>query len=403
MFARLLPQGDRSHITHELARLGHPQPDAVLHAHDNPSALKVIDVPRQTAKTFLAWLEQQSFCGGWHHVAGTHEDTVDLLIGGPSTFFDGLGQTTHETSSFQALIATITRAYLCNDTAPTRLLLGETSLDLHRRAYVMGILNITPDSFSDGGLYLQPDQAIKHAENMLSEGADLIDVGGQSSRPGATPIPAAVERERVVPVVREIVKRFAAAVSVDTYRASVAEGCLDAGAVLINDISAMRFDVQMAPLVARHNASVVLMHMQGTPQTMNQAPVYKHVIDEVYGFLHIQMQYAFENGIDRQRMILDPGFGFGKTVRHNLELLQGLTHFQSLGLPILIGTSRKPLFGHVLKHEVWDRLEGSLTTIIHAISHGASLVRVHDVAPVVQAVRLSNALAQPPVAPSPLR
>jgi dihydropteroate synthase len=239
--------------------------------------------------------------------------------------------------------------------------------------------------------------AVKHAEKMIQEGADLIDVGGQSSRPGAVPIPAAVERERVVPVVRDIVKHFGAQVSVDTYRSCVAEACLDVGAVLINDISAMRFDPKMAPLIARHRASVVLMHMQGTPKTMQQAPRYQHVIDDVYGFLHDRLLLAMRHGIGRQQIVLDPGFGFGKTVKHNLELLQGLAAFQSMRQPILVGTSRKSFLGHLLQREVWDRLEGTLSTVFYAISQGAAFVRVHDVAPVVQAVRVANALAQPSI------
>ena len=218
-----------------------------------------------------------------------------------------------------------------HSSAPASLRLGDTTLPLQQRIYVMGVLNVTPDSFSDGGLYLQPEQAIKHAEEMLAEGADLIDVGGQSSRPGARPVPAAVEQQRVMPVVQEIVKRYGALVSVDTYRASIAAAALDVGAVLINDISALRFDAHMAPLLARRNAAVVLMHMQGTPANMQQAPTYRHVIDDIYSFFAERLHYARQHGIAPQRIVLDPGIGFGKTVRHNLELLHGLEYFQSLG------------------------------------------------------------------------
>jgi dihydropteroate synthase len=270
---------------------------------------------------------------------------------------------------------------------------------LQQRVYIMGILNVTPDSFSDGGLYLQPEQALKHAETLLADGADLIDVGGESSRPGATPVPAAVEHERVVPVVQEIVKRFNALVSVDTYRASVAAAALDAGAVLINDISALRFDAQMAPLIARRGAAVVLMHMQGTPQTMQRAPTYRHVIDEVYSFLAERLHWAMQAGIARQRIVLDPGFGFGKTTQHNLDLLRGLEHFHALGQPLLAGTSRKSFLGRLLQRQVWDRLGGTLATVVYAALRGARIVRVHDVGPTVQALRLLAALDQPPLAP----
>jgi dihydropteroate synthase len=263
----------------------------------------------------------------------------------------------------------------------------------------MGILNVTPDSFSDGGFYLQTDQAIKHAEEMLAQGADIIDVGGASSRPGAAPVPAAVERDRIIPVLREIVKRFGARVSVDTYRADVAEAALDVGAVMINDISALRFDPAMAQVVAQHEAAVVLMHMQGTPQTMQQAPWYRHVTDEVYTFLAERLDYARQHGIARQHLVCDPGFGFGKTVQHNLDLLHDLPHFQGLGQPLLVGISRKSFLGHLLQREVWDRLEGTLAGVVYAVLHGAAIVRVHDVAPTVQALRLVEAIRTPQAQP----
>jgi dihydropteroate synthase len=265
------------------------------------------------------------------------------------------------------------------------------------------VLNVTPDSFSDGGLYLQPEQAVKHAEEMLADGADIIDIGGQSSRPGAWPVPEEVEQTRVVPVVQEVVKRYGALVSVDTYRASIAAAALDVGAVLINDISAMRFDARMAPLIAGRNAAVVLMHMQGIPHTMQQAPTYRHVIDDIYGFFTERLHHAVHHGIARQRIVLDPGIGFGKTVRHNLELLHGLGHFQSLGQPLLVGTSRKSFLGELLQREVWDRLEGTITSVIYAVLRGASMVRVHDVKPIVQAVRLLDALEHPTARPEPSR
>jgi dihydropteroate synthase len=292
----------------------------------------------------------------------------------------------------QPLVVALEQALQLQEYATTRLVLGDQICNFQQRTYIMGILNVTPDSFSDGGLYMQPEQALKHAEAMLAAGADIIDVGGQSSRPGAVPVPAEVEQERAVPVIREIVQRYGALVSVDTYRASVAAAALDAGAVLVNDISAMRFDVQMAPLIARRGASVALMHMQGTPQTMQQAPSYRHVLDEVYRFLAERLDCALQYGIARRRILLDPGFGFGKTVQHNLDLLHGLGHLRALGQPLLVGTSRKSFLGHVLRRQVWDRLEGTLATVLYAVLHGAVLVRVHDVAAVAQTVRLLEAL-----------
>jgi len=295
-------------------------------------------------------------------------------------------------AALQPVVVALEQAMQLRERGTAQLVLGERVFDFQQRPYVMGILNVTPDSFSDGGLYLQPEQALKHAETMLAAGADIIDVGGQSSRPGAVPVPPEVEHARAVPVIREIVQRYGALVSVDTYRASVAAAALDAGAVLVNDISALRFDAQMAPLIARRGASVVLMHMQGTPQTMQQAPAYRHVLDDVYSFLAERLHCAMQHGVARQRIVLDPGFGFGKTVQHNLELLHGLEHFRALGQPLLVGTSRKSFLGRLLQRQVWDRLEGTLATVLYAVLRGAAVVRVHDVAPVVQTVRLLAAL-----------
>jgi dihydropteroate synthase len=204
-------------------------------------------------------------------------------------------------------------------------------------------------------------------------------------------------------VVQEVVKRYGALVSVDTYRAGIAAAALDVGAVLINDISAMRFDTHMAPLIARRHAAVVLMHMQGVPHTMQQAPTYRHVIDDIYRFLTERLHHAVHHGIARQRIILDPGIGFGKMVRHNLELLHGLEHFQSLGQPLLVGTSRKGFLGRLLQREVWDRLEGTIASVLYALLRGASMVRVHDVKPIVHAVRLIDALAHPTARPESIR
>jgi dihydropteroate synthase len=400
MFARLLKLGDRSLLSYELARMGHHNPEEVLSCLDQPCAAKLIDVPKEIATLLIQWLEHQEPPCWWHSSSDPSAPTVDLLFGGSNQIVSRLRQAAQQIPHLRPVAAALDQAWCFKESAPLNLLLGETSVALQHRTYVMGILNVTPDSFSDGGLYLQPEQAIKHAEEMLADGADIIDVGGQSSRPGARAIPLDVERQRVMPVVREIVKRYGARVSVDTYRASIAEAALDVGAVLINDISAMRFDAKMAPLIARYNASVVLMHMRGTPQTMQQEPTYRHVIDAVYSFLAERLRCAMHHGIARQRIILDPGFGFGKTARHNLELLHGLEHFQGLGQPLLVGTSRKSFLGRLLQREVWDRLEGTIASVIYAALRGAAMVRVHDVKSAVQAIRLINTLETLPNPPA---
>jgi dihydropteroate synthase len=381
-------------------RMGHQTPTYVLSQQQWPMACKFMDVPHEVATYLMQWLQQLRLQGWWHSTAGATAATVDVLVGTDMASLTALRQTAPQTPLLEPVLTALDDALQRYREGPVDVRLGRTAVGLRQRPAVMGVLNVTPDSFSDGGFYLQPEQALKHAEEMLTQGADLVDVGGASSRPGATPVPAAVEQRRVIPVVREIVKRFGARVSVDTYQADVAAAALDVGAVMINDISALRFDPGMAEVLARHGATVVLMHMQGTPQTMQQAPQYRHVIDDVYTFLAARLDYARQRGIARECMVCDPGIGFGKTLQHNLELLRDLQQFQALGQPILVGTSRKSFLGELLQREVWDRLEGTLASVVYAVLHGASIVRVHDVGPTVQAVRLIEAITTQPARPS---
>ena len=389
MLARLLPRRADNAIVDELSRTGRPVPDGAPGSSASHFTCKLIHVPRDTAAVLAAWLCRVP--GGWC-VDTPHGDAVDLLWGGPQDVADLLREAAESQPALRPAAEALHQARCLQAGGPRALVLGQTRWPLAQRTRVMGILNVTPDSFSDGGLYCEPERALARAEAMLAEGADLIDVGGQSSRPGSQPVPAAVEQARVVPVVREIVKRHAALVSVDTYRAAVAAAALDAGAVLVNDISALRFDPGMAPLLAERGAAVVLMHMQGTPRTMQQAPAYHHVIDDVYGFLHERLHVAVQAGIERQRIVLDPGFGFGKTVEHNLDLLRGLDHLGALGQPLLAGTSRKSFLGHLLQRPVDERLAGSLASAVWAAQRGAALVRVHDVGAAVQALALLEGL-----------
>ena len=392
MLARLLPRYADPAIADELNRMGRAVPNGASGASAKHLTCKLINVPRETAAVLAAWLCRAP--GGWC-VDAPHGDAVDLLCGGPQDLADLLRAAAERQPALRPAAAALHQARCLQAGGPHGLALGRTRWPRAQRTRVMGILNVTPDSFSDGGLYCKPERALARAEAMLAEGADLIDVGGQSSRPGSEPVPTAVEQARVLPVVRAIVKRHDALVSVDTYRAGVAAAALDAGAVMVNDISALRFDPGMAPLLAERGATVVLMHMQGTPRTMQQAPAYHHVIDDVYGFLHERLQAAVQAGIERQRIVLDPGFGFGKTVTHNLELLRGLDHLDALGQPLLVGVSRKSFLGRLLQRPVDDRLAGSLASALWAAQRGAALVRVHDVGATVQALTLLEGLQAP--------
>ncbi|HEX9742205.1 MAG TPA: dihydropteroate synthase [Nitrospiraceae bacterium] len=260
------------------------------------------------------------------------------------------------------------------------------------RPLVMGVLNVTPDSFSDGGLYLDPGAAVKHALEMVDEGADLIDIGAESSRPGAEPVSEAEELSRLVPVVQEVCRRVTVPVSVDTTKAAVARQALDAGAAIINDISALLADPAMAGAVAKAGAGLVLMHMQGTPQTMQRAPRYGDIVAEVREFLRARMQAAVEAGIAAGQILLDPGIGFGKNLEQNLILLDRLDAFQTLGRPILVGVSRKAFIGEVLGRRAGDRLLGTAAAVAAAVLRGAGVVRVHDVRAMQDVVRVIDAI-----------
>ncbi len=251
----------------------------------------------------------------------------------------------------------------------------------------MGIVNVTPDSFSDGGLYLDPERAVAHGRELAAQGADLLDVGGESTRPGAEAVSAAVELDRVGPVVEGLAKPAGApAISIDTSKASVAAAALDLGAEIVNDVTALRADPELAGLCADRRCTLVLMHMQGSPRTMQEGPTYDDVVDDVRRFLAERIETAVAAGVDEQRIWIDPGIGFGKTVEHNLELLRRLGELGELGRPIVIGTSRKRFLGALTGREVDARLGGTVASNVLALAAGAEVFRVHEVAEARQAL-----------------
>lgn len=266
------------------------------------------------------------------------------------------------------------------------------SIDAARRTALMGIVNVTPDSFSDGGRYFDPGKAISHGIDLAREGADIIDVGGESTRPGARPLSAREEIERILPVIRGLRRTAPIPISIDTYKADVARAALAEGADMVNDISALRFDAAMAPLIAAEKVPVVLMHMQGAPQTMQQRPRYQNVVQEVREFLQSLIHFALEAGVEADRIIIDPGIGFGKELDHNLALLRGIPTLVSLGRPILVGPSRKTFIGKILEVGPEERLEGSLAAAVAAVLAGANMIRTHDVKEARRAIRIADAL-----------
>ncbi|HVJ75555.1 MAG TPA: dihydropteroate synthase [Casimicrobiaceae bacterium] len=273
---------------------------------------------------------------------------------------------------------------------PSRLLAGRHVLDL-ARARVMGILNVTPDSFSDGGRFEDVARALDHARAMLADGADIVDVGGESTRPGAAAVDEATEIARVLPVV-EALAREGALVSVDTMKPAVMRAALAAGAAMVNDVRALQAPGALEA-VAASGAAVCLMHMRGTPASMQQAPEYGDVVAEVRDFLGARAQACEDAGIARERIVVDPGFGFGKTRAHNLELLDRLGEFATLGYPVLAGWSRKSTLGAITGRGEEERLAASVAAAVLAVERGASIVRVHDVRETVDAVAVAQAVA----------
>ncbi len=268
-------------------------------------------------------------------------------------------------------------------------------LELGRATRVMGILNITPDSFSDGGLYYDPEKALTHAREMAAAGADIIDIGGESTRPGAQPLTEEEELARIIPIIERLSRELAVPISVDTYKSRVAEKAVHAGASIVNDISGLRFSPEMAKVVAGSGAGLVIMHIKGTPRDMQQNPVYADIIGEISSYLEEGLELAEKAGVDREKIMVDPGIGFGKTLEHNLTILNRLDEFRALGRPVVLGTSRKKFIGTVLGIPSADqRVDGTAATVAIGIERGASIVRVHDVARMVQVARMTDAIVK---------
>jgi len=278
---------------------------------------------------------------------------------------------------------------------PQKFKIGNKIFDLKRHVYLMGILNVTPDSFSDGGKFYHFEDAVRRGMELAKEGAEIIDVGGESTRPGARPVPEEEEIRRVVPVVKQLAKE-GLIISVDTRKAKVAQAALEAGAKLINDVSGLQYDKKMAKIIARYQVPVCLMHMRGTPATMQKKPVYQDLIKEVLEELNKSIEIAQNAGILQEKIIIDPGIGFSKTVEHNLEIFKRLDEFKILGRPILVGPSRKSVIGKVLNLPIEERLEGTAALVALAAAKGANFIRVHEVKAMKRVVKMVEAVLRQP-------
>lgn len=273
-------------------------------------------------------------------------------------------------------------------------------LELDRKTHVMGVLNVTPDSFSDGGLYLKPEKAVEHGLEMVCNGADIIDVGGESTRPYARRVSTAEEKDRVLPVIEALAKEVRIPISIDTYKSEVARDAIKSGASMINDISALRFDPEMGSLAARAGVPVIIMHMKGDPSNMQDNPSYDDLIIEILDFFKDAIEHAKSAGIPRDLIIVDPGIGFGKIFDDNLKIIRKLARFASLGCPIMLGTSNKAFIGHILNNEPFERDTGTMATIAAASMNGAHIVRAHNVEKAVETVKIIDAIKMGKVTPN---
>jgi dihydropteroate synthase len=263
---------------------------------------------------------------------------------------------------------------------------------LGRRTLLMGVLNITPDSFSDGGLYLDKEKAIAHGIKMVEEGADILDIGGESTRPGSKPLPLEEELRRVIPVIEVLAKELNVPISIDTYKSTVAQMAIDAGAQIINDISGLHFDPDLGKVAAEKDVPLILMHIRGTPETMQKDVHYHSLFSEILQYLKESIQRAESAGVDPQQIIIDPGIGFGKTVEDNLLIIKNLSEFRILGKPILLGTSQKNFIGKILNAEASERLEGTLSTIAIGVLNGAHIIRCHDILQAKKVIAVADAI-----------
>ena len=389
----------------EIAKIGcDPAGTAIM---KDKAVSRAIKLTRISVKAALILKQEMLSIGG---DAVNHRETIsgkivstDVLLLGTLAHYrkltDSLKRQPFGLPALGEAIASTLSRY---ETAPPSLRFPNgTSMDFASSARIMGILNCTPDSFSDGGKNMALQDAVAHGQRLIAEGADILDIGGESSRPGARPVSVEEELQRVIPVIEALsalphldsrVRGNDRLISVDTYRAEVARQALSAGAQMINDITALNGDPEMAAVVASAGCPVVLMHMQGTPQTMQAEPHYEDLIGELLDFFEARIRVAIDAGIEESQIIIDPGIGFGKTVAHNLTILKHLARLRSLGRPILLGASRKSVIGNVLNLPVESRLEGSLATVCFGVANGANIVRVHDVKETVRAVRMVEAI-----------
>ncbi len=395
---RVLAVADAQMISRELARVGCADIGVrLLTPKSLARMLRLEGVPAPAARILKQEMLAVGGDAALHYDAGrkNHTETDVILLGTEQQLGEMVARMRGYSHGLVATGEAILTALRHFTTSPAPLSCASFTLTFGQKTYVMGILNLTPDSFSGDGLAGDVDGALRRAEQMLEDGADILDVGGESTRPGAEAVTAEEEEQRVIPVVRALAAHFPVPISVDTSKCLVAGAALEAGAGIINDISGLHGDPDMARIVSEAGAAVVVMHMQGTPHTMQQHPRYTDLMGEVCCFLQHATELALAAGIPRSRIILDPGFGFGKTVAHNLELLRRLRELTSYGQPILLGTSRKASIGYILGGAPpEERVEGTAATVAIGIANGADIIRVHDVRQMARVAKMTDAITR---------
>jgi len=392
---RVISLGDYPSARSEMARIGvHEAGIRIMEKRAIFYSIKLENVKSQAANI----IKQEMLSSGgeaavsWDvmNLSGRNSDV--LLLGTEKQLEELTFKLSRQPFGLPLLGQEIKRALSNYQKRDFKLVFKGHTLQLGKRALIMGVLNVTPDSFYDGGRYDNFNKAVEHGFQMVEQGADIIDIGGESSRPGAKPVEEKEELERVIPVIKKLASRVKVPISIDTYKSRVAKKAIDAGATMVNDISALRMDEAMANIVRSSKVPVCLMHMQGTSRNMQKNPKYKDVVSEIFTFFRERIDFCEQAGIEVEKTIVDPGIGFGKTVLHNLEILRNLDQFKSLGRPIMIGVSRKSFIGKVLQVEPEERLEGSLASAMWCMIKGASILRVHDVKETKKAVKMLEAI-----------
>jgi len=317
---------------------------------------------------------------------------TDALLMGTQKHFEKLIQKLEQYPDLQPLGQSIKETLKNISKTHYSIRCRKRTLTLGKRTLLMGVLNVTPDSFSDGGLFFDKEKAIAHGLRMVEEGADIIDIGGESTRPGSKPLDLEEELRRIIPIIESLAKKVDIPISIDTYKSAVAQRAIEAGAEIINDISGLHFDQNLAKVASEEDTPLVLMHIRGTPETMQKDIHYESLFSEILHYLKDSIQRAESAGLDPRQIIIDPGIGFGKTVEDNLLIIKNLYEFRILGKPILLGTSRKSFIGKILNTGAGDRLEGTLSSIAIGVLNGAHIIRSHDVLQAKKAIAVADAI-----------